>query len=162
MRKLISTVLTAACISNLALAAAITNPADWDNLRQLAGGTDVKIVLNDASAYRGQFQTVTGEAIVVRMTAGREKTFQRESVLRVSTQGKRHRGRNALIGLAIGLGAGMIVGAASPELGQGTCQHGSCVNAASVALPGFAGAVIGAGIGAAIPTGGWHDVYRAR
>ena len=27
---------------------------------------------------------------------------------------------------------------------------------------GLGEAVLGAGLGAAIPTGGWHDVYRAR
>lgn len=162
MKKLVSTVLSVACCSIVAAAAAGNNPADWGNLRQLAAGVEVKIVLNDASAYRGQFRTVIDDAIVVRLAPGDERTFQRQKVLRVSTQGRRHRGRNALIGLAAGLGAGMIVGAASPELGQGTCQHGSCVNAASVAVPGFAGALVGAAIGAAVPTGGWHDVYRAR
>jgi len=162
MKKLISTLLSAACISTLAAAAAVTNPADWNNLRQLAAGVEVAIVLNDASAHRGQFRALTDEAIVVRLATGDERTFQRQTVLRVSTRGRNHRGRNVLIGLAAGLGAGMIAGAASPELGQGTCQHGSCVNAASVAVPGFAGAVVGAAIGAAIPTGGWHDVYRAR
>jgi hypothetical protein len=29
-------------------------------------------------------------------------------------------------------------------------------------MVGFWGGVLGAGLGAAIPTGGWHDVYRAR
>jgi hypothetical protein len=60
------------------------------------------------------------------------------------------------------MGAGIIVGVASPELGQGKCSQGSCVNATSVPVAGVAGAAAGAGLGAAIPTHGWHEVYRAR
>jgi len=162
MKRLILTILSLILVSSLALAGAKSDMASWENLRQLAPGIEVKIVLNDARAYTGQFKAVTDEAFVLRLDTGAEQTFARRDVLRVSTQGKKHRGRNALIGMAVGAGVGVIVGAASPELGQGKCQHGSCVNAASVAVPGFAAALAGAGIGAAIPTGGWHDVYRAR
>ena len=133
----------------------------WDDLKQLAQGQQIRIVLNDAKSYTGQFQSVTDAGIVVRLATG-DQAFERQSVLRVSAQGKSHRGRNALIGLAVGTGAGIIVGVASPELGQGKCAQGSCVNAASIALPGVVGAVVGAGLGTAIPTHGWHDVYRAR
>ena len=118
-------------------------------------------MLNDAKSFEGRFQGVSENALVLRLAAG-EQTLMRQDVLRVSTKDKSRRGRNALIGLAIGLGAGVVIGVASPELGQGKCAQGSCVNAASVAVPGFVGAVVGTGIGAAIPTGGWHDIYRAR
>lgn len=162
MKKLRMTVLSIVWVSSFTPAAVSTEPANWDNLKQLAAGVEVKIVLNDAKAHGGQFKAVTDEAIVLRLASGAEQTFARQDVLRVSTEGKKHRGRNALIGLAVGTGAGVIVGVASPELGQGTCQQGSCVNAASVALPAFVGAAVGAGVGAVIPAGGWHDVYRAR
>lgn len=161
MKKLVLPVLSVVLLSGLAVAAVKSDRANWDNLKQLAPGQEVKIVLNDAKAYRGQVQTATDEAIVVRLATG-EQCFQRQSVLRVSTQSKGHRGRNALIGLAVGLGTGVIVGVASPELGQGKCAQGSCVGAESISLAGFVGAAVGAGIGAGMPTGGWHDVYRAR
>ena len=159
MKRVIGALLLSLLLPGLDFAQ--SSQSDWDDLKQLAAGQQIRIVLNDAKSYNAAFQSVTGDAIVVRLANG-DQTFERQSVLRVSTQGKSHRGRNALIGLAVGTGAGIIVGAASPELGQGTCGQGSCVNAASVALPGAAGAVVGAVIGAAIPTGRWHDVYRAR
>jgi hypothetical protein len=135
--------------------------SNWDNLKQLAPGDQVQIVLNDAKSYRGHFQLLSDEAIVVRLGSG-EQTFPRETVLRVSTKGQSHRGRNALIGLAAGAGTGIVVGVASPELGQGKCSQGSCVDAGWVAVYGLWGAALGAGVGALIPTGGWHDAYRAR
>jgi hypothetical protein len=135
--------------------------SDWDNLRQLAPGQSIRIVLNDAESCMAEFRGVTTDALVVRLAQG-DQTLQRHSVLRVSTQHKSHRGRNALIGVAAGIGAGIIVGVASPELGQGKCSHGSCVDAGQVSALGVAGATAGAVVGAVIPRGGWHNVYRAR
>jgi hypothetical protein len=132
----------------------------WDCLKQLASGQQIRIVLNDAKSYSGRFQSVSNDGLIV-CTGGGEQTFERQNVLRVSTRGNRHRGRNALIGLAVGASAGVIVGVASPELGQGKCAQGSCINATSAALAGFVGAAVGTGLGAVLPTGGWHDVYRA-
>ncbi len=135
--------------------------ANWESLKELANGQQIRVVLNDAKAYTGQLQAVSDEALVIR-TGGGDQTFERQSILRVSSPGKSHRGRNALIGLAVGAGAGVAVGVASPELGQGKCAQGSCTNAASAALGGFVGAAVGTGLGAVLPTGGWHDVYRAQ
>jgi hypothetical protein len=134
---------------------------NWESLKKLVTDQQIRVVLNDAKAYAGQLNSVSDEGLVIR-TGGGNQTFERQKILRVSTQGKSHRGRNALIGLAVGAGAGIVVGVASPELGQGKCAQGSCVNAESAALAGVAGAAIGTGLGAVLPTGGWHDVYRAR
>jgi hypothetical protein len=135
--------------------------ATWGNLTQLATGRQIRVVLNDARSYNGQFQSANDQQLVIR-TGGGDQTFERRNILRVSSRGQSHRGRNALIGLAVCAGAGVIVGLASPEFGQGKCAHGSCINAESAALAGFVGAVAGAGLGAVLPTGGWHDIYRAR
>lgn len=138
-----------------------SSQSNWDNLKQLAPGQPIWIVLNDAKSYKAEFQGVSSDAIVVCLATG-DQTFEWQSVLRVSTQGRSHRRRNALLGLAMGTGAGVIVGVASPELGQGKCSQGSCVDAGQVLALGVAGAAAGAVVGAVIPTGGWHDVYRAR
>jgi hypothetical protein len=132
----------------------------WDSLKRLASGQQIRIVLNDAKSYSGRFQSVSNDGLIVR-TGGGEQTFERQTVLRVSTRGKSHRGRNALIGVAVGAGAGVIVAVASPELGTGKCAKGSCVDAGTVSMVGFLGGVLGAGLGAAIPTRSWYDVYRA-
>ena len=159
MKRVIETLLLLCLVSGCSLAQ--SPQSNWDNLKQLAPGQQIRIVLNDAKSYKAGFQSVTDDAIVVRL-ANDDQTFERQSVLRVSTQGKNHRRRNALIGLAVGTGAGIIVGVASPELGQGKCAQGSCVNAGTASLTGAAGAAAGAVVGAVIPTGRWHDVYRAR
>jgi hypothetical protein len=154
----IETLLLLLLVPGLSLAQSSQN--NWDNLKQLAPGEQIRIVLNDAKSYSGQFQSVSDDGIVLRL--GKDtQTFERQTVLRVSTRGNSHRGRNALIGLAVGAGAGVIVAVASPELGQGKCAQGSCINATSAMLAGFVGAAVGAGLGAVLPTGGWHDVYRA-
>ena len=158
MKRVIETLLLLLMVPGFGLAQPLQN--DWDNLRQLAPGRQIQIVLNDAESYTGQFQSASDERLVVR-TGGTDQTFERQNILRVSTRGKRHRGRNALIGLAVGASAGVIVAVASPELGTGKCAQGSCVDAGTVSMVGFLGGSLGAGLGAAIPTGGWHDVYRA-
>jgi hypothetical protein len=146
---------------SLCAAESPTTKGNWDNLRKLAPGDNIRIVLNDMKSYPANFQSVSDDAVVVRLETG-EQSFGRESVLRVSAKGESHRRRNAFIGLLLGGAAGAIVAVASPELGQGTCSQGSCVDAGIVSALGFVGGGLGAGIGAAIPTGGWHDVYRAR
>ncbi len=143
-----------------ALSFSESSQSSWDDLKQLAAGQQIRIVLNDAKSYEAKFQGVTDEAVVVRLATG-DQVFGRHNVLRVSTRGKRHRGRNALIGLAVGAGAGVIIAVASPELGTGKCAQGSCVDAGTISQLGIVGGAVGAGLGAAIPTGAWYDVYRA-
>ena len=158
MKGVIETLLPVLLVS--ALSFAESSQSRWNDIKQLAAGQQIRIVLNDAKSYEAKFQSVTDEAVVVRLATG-ERTFERQNVLRVSTRGKRHRGRNALIGLAFGASAGVIVAVASPELGTGKCAQGSCVDAGTISQLGIVGGAVGAGLGAAIPTGGWRDVYRA-
>jgi len=128
--------------------------ADWNNLKGLAPGDDIRIVLNDTTSYKAKFQSESDQAIVVRLVTG-EQTFTRESVQRVSTKGKSHRLRNAALGAAIGVGLGAVLAAS-------TSRNDSEAQAIGwVVAPPFMGAA-GAGIGAFLPSGGWHDVYRAR
>ncbi len=127
--------------------------ANWDNLKGLTPGDDIRIVLNDKKTYRAQFQSVSEESIVVRLATG-DQAFDRQSVLRVSTQGKSHRLRNAGLGAAMGVGLGAITAASTSRNDSEARAIGWAV------LPPVFGAV-GAGVGALLPTGGWHDVYRA-
>jgi hypothetical protein len=129
--------------------------ADWDNLKKLAPGNAIQIVLNDAKSYRGQFRAVSDEAIMARVATG-EQTFERRNVLRVSAKGQSHRGRNALIGAAIGAGLGGVAVGMDCHYGRKGCGAAGVVTG----VPFAAG--LGAGFSAMIPTGGWHDVYRAR
>jgi hypothetical protein len=79
--------------------------SNWDNLKQLASGQEIKVVLNDAKSFQGKFQSVSDEALVIRLATG-EQTFNRQSVLRVSSNGQSHRLRNAALGAVIGVVGG--------------------------------------------------------
>lgn len=137
-----------------AAAASAANPpkpvANWDNLKALAPGDVVRVVLNDKKSYRGQFQRLTERAIVVHLAQG-DESFDRMNILRVSTKGQSHRLRNTLIGVAVGAAVGGALGASRSE---------PDVYVYAAYIPSMA--VVGAFGGAFVPTGGWHDVYRAR
>jgi hypothetical protein len=138
----------------LAAATPRQDKRNWENLTQLAPNEQIRIVLRDAKAYRGEFQSVTEEAIVVRLVTG-VQTFAREKVLRVSTKGVSHVGRNVLIGTAVGFGAGTAAVAL-------LCLSTECNGPVAPILGATVGAPVGALVGFVMPTGGWHDVYRGR
>jgi len=141
-----------------ALQAAEPKPptANWDNLRTVTPGAQVQVVLNNVKSYRGQFQSVSDEALVVRLETGGQ-TFSRHDVLRVSAKGESRRLRNALIGAGVGAGIGLGVGAAA-DSGCGR----NCIVQSGKAIFTPLGGMIGAVAGAALPTGRWHDAYRAQ
>jgi len=142
-------------ISTVYAKQAKSTQANWDNLKGLTPGDDIRIVLNDKKSYRAKFQSVSDEAIVVRLATG-DQAFERQSVLRVSTKGASHRTRNALIGAGVGAG----VGAA----GFGVCDYREVIpcGGEGAAIGAVLIAPIGAVAGALVPTGRWHDVYRGR
>jgi hypothetical protein len=137
--------------------AAAANPT-WDNLKTLSTGQEIRVVLNGAQSYQGVFQSLSDSGITLRQSGG-DQTVARQDVLRVSTKGQKHRGRNALIGAAVGAGVGLGLGAAADRSSQnGIIQ----LHHWGLAVGAPLGALLGAGGGALLPTGGWHDVYRAR
>ncbi len=142
-------------ISSLAAADRRAQQANWDNLKELTPGQDIKIVLNDAKAYQGRLETVSDEAIRVFLPTGRVD-FARQDILRVSTRTGSHRLRNAGIGAGIGAGAGAGIAAHSGDIGSCTFD-GGCPVAGVIAL-----GAIGAVVAALLPSEAWHDVYRAR
>jgi hypothetical protein len=134
------------------------NQAGWDKLRQLSAGEEIQVVQNDAKSSRGRFRSVSDDAIVIGLAAG-EQTISRQSVLRVSSKGKGHRMRNALIGFGIGAGAGAGIGAGADASCTGNC---SWFPNLGVEIFTPVGAIVGGVVGAVVPTGGWHEIYRAR
>jgi len=125
----------------------------WDNLKKLVPGEGIRIVLKDAKSYRVTFESFDEGGIVVRTATG-QQTYARDTVLRVSSKGQSHRLRNALIGAGI---AGGISGAGVAATYSSDPESGAI--GAVVGIP--IATIAGAGVGALIPTGGWHDVYRA-
>jgi hypothetical protein len=158
-------VVIAVSILGLATSASLrgvdTRPeGQWNNLKHLAAGDEVRVVLNDGKSYAAKFQGFSDEAIVVRAFAG-EQTFSRQDVLRVSARKESHRMRNAIIGTAAGCGAGLGIAAgyAASQRKEWPQNHYFEV-LGPILGAGFGGA--GGGLAAALSKGGWHDVYRAR
>lgn len=138
------------------------NQAAWDKLKQLSAGQEIQVVQNGAKSTTGNFRSVTDEAMVVSLATG-EQTISRQSILRVSSKGQGHRKRNALIGAGIGAGAGLGIGAAIDSREScASCWFGPFLPNLGKEIFTPLGAVAGAIVGAVLPTGGWHEIYRAR
>lgn len=132
--------------------------SDWSAVERLTSGQELKVILQDGASRRGSFESATDNGVVVRSGKG-EQTLSRDQVTRILIEWKSHRRRNALIGAGIGAGAGLGAGASVDH-----CSKNSIVctgnKGKAILTPAFA--LIGAGIGALIPSGGWRQVYRSR
>jgi hypothetical protein len=150
------TCFLALCVPGFSQSSALPHrKADWNNVTSLARAAEVRVELSGARSVRGGVLNVTEDSLDVNSASGQE-TFTRQEVLRVSVRTPSHRGRNTLVGLALGAGTGVGLGAAAAS----GCRSFCIANGAAVGVLNGLGAVIGAGIGAAVPTGGWHEVYR--
>jgi hypothetical protein len=133
--------------------------SDWGSLKQIAAGQTIKVTVNHGASSQGDFQSATEDALVLRV-AGGDRSIARETVRRVSLKTNSHRGKHALIGAAIGAGGGLGAGIAidndcSPNAIVCTGNKGKAILTPALAL-------LGAGIGALLPAGGWREIYRAQ
>jgi len=145
-------------------------PSNWDNLNSLTPGQEIRVVMNNVKSYQGEFESSSDGGITLRQAAG-EQTLERKDVLRVSwKKGQNHQPRNMLIGMVVGGGAGLGTGLAANHViwSHVNCTEGPLFHCGYPPNPHWeiiltsVGAFAGAVIGGAIPTGGWHEVYRAR
>jgi len=133
-----------------------THQAGWDVLKGLAPGDEIKIAVKNGRSETGTLRGVTEDGIVLRLTA-ENRLFERQSISAVFAKHEGHRARHALIGMLVGAGAGLAIGAVSdahdrndwilPNLGK--------------ALFTPAGAVVGVTFGALLPSGSWRKIYEA-
>ena len=135
--------------------AAITN---WDNVKKLSAGQEIKVVMNDAKAYQGRVDRVSDEGISVSLPKG-DATLARQDILRISYKTGSHRLRNAGILAAIGGGIGALAGVGFCSDSRNSCTSTGHQLAATFPL---IGGVVGAALGASMPSDAWRDVYRAR
>lgn len=141
---------------------------NWDDLKSLTRRDEIRVVMNDLKSYQGEFESLSDEGITLRTKSTGEQTLARKDVFRVSQNiGEDHRTRNTALGMFIGGVAGLVIGMA-PYYKERNCTEGPAFNCGyppnahllEVLTP--VGAVAGGFIGAVLPTGGWHDLYRAR
>jgi hypothetical protein len=141
-----------------ALSAAAQTPVPgWTAVKALQVGTSVRVSISSRTVS-GQLQSVTDNSLVIDSGKGRA-TIPKQEVTRVATKKQGHRGRNTLIGFGSGAAIGAVAGAAyfTPCTGwcilQPTRAQGAGIGAVVLG-------VVGAVVGALIPTGGWHEVYK--
>jgi hypothetical protein len=135
-----------------------TGKSDWANVTRLTIGDDVRVSTANGKSFRGQLQSSTADSLIMT-AANTQQTLARAQVVKIATKGKSHRARNTLIGAGIGAGAGLAIGAA----GDHSCSNDCFISQnflKETVTP--IGAVIGAIVGVAWPTGRWHDVYRSK
>ncbi len=156
LRHFILPALMAAILAAGAAAQPVKPIANWANLNQLLPGAEIRVTLANGKTLRGFIQRVTPESLAINATTSQE-TLSRQDIRRVDLKRPGHRGRNTLIGLAIGTGAGAAAGVGLDS--QRTTGDWLPNFGKEVLLP--LGAVIGTVVGVAIPTGGWRRVYRA-
>ena len=134
----------------------VAQSGDWATVQALAPGESIKVALQDGGSIRGKFQSASDTGLIIAAGAG-QKMLSRDNIRSVSVKHNAHRGRHALIGAAIGAGAGLGMGVAVDN----DCTKTSFVctgnRGKAILTPVFA--LIGAGIGAALPAGGWRKVY---
>ena len=140
----------------------------WDNLTSLRPGQEIRVVMNNVKSYQGRFESLSDDGITLRQSEG-EQTLARKGVIRVSWKSQSHQSRHALIGAAVGAGAGFGIGlTANNAIWSGAnCTEGPRFGCGYPPNPHWEiilttiGALAGAFIGAVVPTGRWYEVYRA-
>jgi hypothetical protein len=147
--------ITTAAVLVLNATAQQTKPiAQWANLNRLESGSEIRVALNGGKTITGFLQSVSADSLAINAATSQE-ALSRPDVKLVSLKRAGHRGRNTVIGLLIGVGAGLASGAAIDRN-----NHGWFPNLGKDVFTPL-GAIVGTVAGVAIPTGGWRVVYRA-
>ncbi len=138
-------------------AAGQASASNWDAVRMLASGTEIRIAAGTAKPVSGALESVTDTTLVILTVGSGPQSFDKTQIASIAVKKPGHRGRNTLIGLGVGLGAGLIGGVA----GTSNCSGGwdfLCHNV--IAAVTIAGALAGTVVGVAWPTGGSRKVYE--
>lgn len=133
---------------------AAQSAADWNTVKALAPGTQIRLQAPPRK-LAGKIRSVTDDTLVLQSGAG-EQTVMLSQITRIEAKKTSHRKRNVLIGLGVGAGIGLGIGLAARSCSGFGCIGHTAVEAG--APPVFA--VLGALVGAVLPTGGWRDIYR--
>ena len=119
-----------------------TNVADWNTVKVLTPGTQVRINAGSRT-IRGEIDRATDDVLVVTSGRGQE-TVDRQQVSVVSVKKPSRRKRNTLIGLAAGAGGGLAIGiAARAKPGQWEFISNDVVTVGFVAAGAIAGTLVG-------------------
>jgi len=151
--------LSIAALALSAMAQQQESKSNWAGLSHVAPGSEIRVVLVDGRTLRGFLQSATSDSLMINATTSQESLL-RQDIRRVQLKPQGRRGRNTLIGFAVGAVGGLAVGAAADyhERDKWAFPFSNVGKALFTPL----GAIIGTVVGVAFPTGGWHDIYRSR
>jgi hypothetical protein len=137
----------------LAFVAALT-AAEWSRLNTLKPGSEVRVE-TARTVQTGRLVAVSDDAVRFTSDGAGEVALARAEVTRVYARGKSNRVRNAIIGTAVGVGIGAVM---YGTLGTWFRNEGDGDTAYMLAVP----IAVGAGVGAALPTGTMKKIYDSR
>lgn len=126
----------------------------WGRLIQIPDGAEIRVSVSGGRTLIGSFLDVTPDSLAINTTSGQE-TVPRHDIRKVEMKRTGKRKRNALFGLVAGTVIGLSVGLIADRASDGFIPNGGKI----VFTP--AGAIVGTVVGVAIPTGRWHQIYRA-
>ena len=129
--------------------------ASWNNLKQLQAGEKIEVVDMKLKSFKGTFLSFSEEVISVRVKED-DVVIERAKVLRVTDREHSKRGRNMILGVAIGAGAGLAAGILIDE----GVRHVSGEGGSYLFAPVLAGAGAALGALAGLPSG-YRTIYRA-
>ena len=163
MRQTTFFVLGAFLCSMGSVTAAAQPPApasNWNSVKMLAPGTQLRVAAAASKPVQGTLQSVTDTELVLLHKATRQ-SFERSAAINVSVRVNGHRRRNTLIGLGVGTGAGVAIGAGVGAAQARNCHGFLCGLTVDVdtAVGGAVGLVGGILTGVFWPTGGWRTIY---
>jgi len=155
MIRLTRMALTLAALCVPALPQSTTN---WEAVKALAPGTEIRIAPKGPGNVKGKVETVAEDSILVR-SGKRQRTLLRADIVRIDVRVSRRKKHiagstrtGAIIGAGIGLGFGLLCNAAAGTDGA------VCYIAVPVGAGLYAG--LGAVAGAISPAGEWREIYR--
>ncbi len=127
----------------------------WDDVARLMPTSQILVETTGSKPLQGTLESVTDDVVVIKRSE-KQEPIARNSIIRLAVRTTSHRLRNSLIGLAVGTAIGIGVAAIDAH----TCTGLLCGLGGVTLLPFEM--IGGTAVGAAVPTGGWLDVYRTR
>lgn len=126
----------------------------WDEVQRLEKGQRIRVTTKADKTHKGAFAGMTDASVLI-VEGTSETGISKDEVLRIEVKSSGRRGRNALIGVGVGLALGVVIDQTAGHYARNEIGEGAGIRAATIALP----AALFGGIGAAFP--GYRTVYLA-
>lgn len=128
------------------VASAQTASGDWSALKAVEAGSKLSVKLKTGKTVEGRLTGVSDDGLSLTV-GGRPTELKAVEVLRIHRVGGSSAKKGALIGLAVGGGAGLAVGVAADSSSDGFEKFDDAAAAGLAVLGAGAGALIGYAVG---------------